>query len=83
MKKGARLKDKTMWELENRYKLRERGSRSVTAFLENKVKAVSAKIKSFVNSNLNSRQNLLFKNNQTQLYKELGSKGGKLNEVEG
>jgi len=44
-------------------------SRSVVAFLENKVKAASAKIKLFVDSNLKSRQNALFQNNQTQLYK--------------
>jgi len=81
MKKGVDLKERVKSELENRYKLRERGSRSVVTFLENKIKAASSKIKSFVNSNLKSRQNTLFQNNQTQLYKELGGKGGNQNEA--
>ena len=81
MSKGVKLKGKVVRELENRYRLVERGSRSVVTFLNNKVKAASAKIKSFVDSNLKSRQNALFQNNQTQLYKELGSKEGKSNQT--
>jgi len=49
IRKGVKLKEK---EIDNRYKLGERGYRYVVTFLRNKVKAASSKIKSFVESNL-------------------------------
>jgi len=78
IRKGVQLKGKVFRELDDRYKLGERGYRSVVTF---KVKAASSKIKSFVESNLKLRQNNLFQNNQSQLYKELGSKGNYINET--
>jgi len=75
IKNGKSLKKKALDELERRYQLSERGTRTVTVFLETKVKAASSKIKFFVEKNLTHRQNTLFKNNQSYLYKELnGSK---------
>lgn len=74
-KNGKSLKKKATDELERRYQLTERGTRTVTVFLETKVKAASNKIKFYVERNLTNRQNTLFKNNQSYLYKELnGSK---------
>ena len=70
MVKGTKMKDKVLRELKNRYQVSERGTRSVTVFLENKVQAASTKIKYFVEANQTKRQNTLFKNNQSQLYKE-------------
>jgi len=63
IRKGVQLKEKVFRELDDRYKLGERGYRSVVTFLQNKVKAAS------------------FQNNQSQLYKELGSKGNYINET--
>ena len=75
IKNGKTLKKKALDELERRYQLTERGTRTVTVFLETKVKAASNKIKFFVERNLTSRHNTLYKNNQSYLYKELsGSK---------
>ena len=76
LKKGIRLKERIMVELERRYKLRERGTRSVLTFLENKVRAASNKIKNFNKSNQAVRQNKLFNLNQKLLYKELGGMSG-------
>lgn len=81
MRRGVTLKEKTLQELERRYQLGERGTRAVKAFLENKVKSASSKIKCFVETNLKRRQNMLFQNNQSHLYKELGSRGGGQNEA--
>ena len=75
IKNGKLLKKRALDELERRYQLKERGIRSVKVFLETKIKAASNKIKFFVEKNLTNRQNKLFKNNQSYLYKELsGSK---------
>ena len=74
LSKLNKLKDSVMCELERRYQLRNRGLLQVRTFIENKVKAASSKIRAFVESNLQSRQNRLFKNNQAQLYKELGGR---------
>ena len=63
-----------MVELEGRYKLQERGTRSVLTFLENKIQAASLKIKNFKKSEQIVRQNKLFKANQKPSYKELGGK---------
>ena len=43
IKKGVKLKERIITELERRYKLRERGTRSVMTFLENKVRAATSK----------------------------------------
>ena len=72
--KGVNLKSKVIAELNRRYKLSERGSRSVVVFLENKIRAASTKISFYVDSKLTEHQNKLFKTNQSLLYKQLGGK---------
>ena len=71
IKNGKVLKTKFMQQLERRYQLSERGTRTVTVFLETKIKAASTKIKFFLERNLTKRHNTLYKNNQSYLYKEL------------
>jgi len=58
IRKVVQLKEKVLRELNNRYKLGERWYRSVVTFLQNKVRAASSKIKSFVESNIKLRQNI-------------------------
>ena len=72
--KGVSLKSKVVGDLNRRYKLFERGSRSVVVFLENKIRAASTKISFYVDSKLTEHQNKLFKTNQSLLYKQLGGK---------
>ena len=74
LSKGVNLKSKVIAELNRRYKLSERGSRSVVVFLENKIRAASTKISFYVDSKLTEYQNKLFKTNQSLLYKQLGGK---------
>ena len=45
---------------------------AVSAFLKNKVQMASTKIRWYVGKCTARRQNNLFRNNQSQLYKELG-----------
>ena len=72
LKKGVKLKERILMELESKYKLRERGTRSVMTFLENKISAASSKFRNYIKSNLTLTQNKLFNSNQKLLYKELG-----------
>ena len=74
IKNGVKLKDRIMKDLEKRYKLSERGLRAVTVFLENKIKAASTKIRTYIESNVQLRQNLLYNSNRAQLFQELGGK---------
>jgi len=78
---GQEIERKGFERVRNQIQGRRKRFTSVVTFLENKVKAASSKVKSFVDSNLKSRQNSLFQNNQSQLYKELGSKAGNRNEA--
>ena len=75
--RGFKLKEKIISQLERRYQVADRGLRAVKVFLENKIKAGSTKIRSFVSSNLQNRQNTLFQNNRRQLFKELGRNSNK------
>ena len=77
MSNDIKLKERVTSQLERRYQIKERGLRAVKVFLENKIKAGSTKIRSFVASKLQSRQNTLFKNNRRQLFKELGGNSRK------
>ena len=63
-----------MRDLEKKYKLLERGWRSVTTFLENKVRSASAKIQNFIKHKETYRQNRLFSTNQKTLYKQFSGK---------
>ena len=74
IRKGTDVGERVLVLLERRYQLRDRGALSVISFLKGKIKAGSTKIRWFVEKKVARRQNTLFKNNQSQLYKELGGK---------
>ena len=83
IRKGKKVGEKVWQELDRKYGLTERGALSVSTFLKNKIKAGSTKIRWFEEKNGARRQNNLFRNNQRQLYKELGSgpSDGKTDEI--
>ena len=68
---GATLTMRAREELERRYGLLENGASSVCAMLREKIRAGSVKVRNFVGKGVACRQNNLFRNNQSQLYKEL------------
>ena len=72
IRKGAKVGTKVREELERRYQLVDRGALAVSAFLKNKIHAGSTKIRWYIEKKVSLRQNNLFRNNQSQLYKELG-----------
>lgn len=74
LRKGTSLSKQVMDELNRKYQVVEKGTLSVLALLKRKIKAGSLKIKGYVDNCMKVRQNNLFKNNQSQLYKELGGK---------
>ena len=59
-------------ELDRRYGLIEKGALAVSTLLKEKIRSGSMKIQKFVGKAVAYRQNNLFRNNQSQLYKELG-----------
>lgn len=81
IRKGTVVRNELRKELDRRYQLTERGAATVSTFLKNKIRAGSTKIRWFVEKKVARRQNNLFRNNQSQLYKELGGDGlGNTNE---
>jgi hypothetical protein len=58
--------------MDSEYGLTERGTLSVREFLKAKIHSGSTKIRRFLEKGIQFHQNNLFKNNQSQLYKELG-----------
>ena len=72
IRKGSAVGEKVRKELERKYQLTERGAVCVSTFLKNKIQAGSTKIRWFEDKNGARRQNNLFRNNQRQLFKELG-----------
>ena len=81
IRKGKVVGAKVRRELDRLYSLTDRGALAVGTFLKNKIKAGSTKIRWFEEKNLMRRQNNLFKNNQRQLYKELGGTASSTNEI--
>ena len=82
IRKGRKVGEKVRAELERKYQLTERGAMSVSTFLKNKIQAGSTKIRWHEDKNGARRQNTLFRNNQKQLFKELGGNtNGGTNEV--
>ena len=79
LRRGTVLKQGVMSRLNNKYDLAEKGCLSVTTLLKNKIQAGSVKIKYFTDKTLQHRQNTLFVNNQSQVYKELSGKTNKDN----
>ena len=53
-------------------RVEDRGMTSVTTFLKGKVQSASTKIRWHAEKEIKTQQNHLFRNNQSQLYKELG-----------
>ena len=58
--------------LERRYHLIESGALAVCAKLREKIRAGSVKVRNFIGKSVAYRQNNMSRNNQSQLYKELG-----------
>ena len=71
LKKSGKLNDEAMEKLIKKYNLLEKRCLSVSTFLQNKIQTGSIKIKNFENKLQQQRHNQFFKNNQSQLYKEL------------
>ena len=82
IRRGSKVRDKVRSDLEKRYRMMERGALAVSSFLKNKIHAGSTKIRWYVEKRVARRQNNLFQNNQSQLYKELGGNAnGRTNEA--
>ena len=71
LRKSGKLNDEAMEKLDKKHSLLEKGCLSVSTFLKNEIQTGSIKIKNFENKVQQQRHNQLFKNNQSQLYKEL------------
>ena len=63
-----------MDQLNRKYQVLKKGSVAVATLLKQKIHSGSTKIRWYVNSCTKVRQNNLFKNNQSQLYKKLGGR---------
>ncbi|MEM7264394.1 MAG: reverse transcriptase domain-containing protein [Pseudomonadota bacterium] len=72
--KGSKVREVVRNRLERKYKILQNGTKSVCTMLRNKIKSASNKIRLSVGKSISRRQNNLFKNNQSQLYKELNGK---------
>ena len=66
------LSRKERRRMDRAYGLTEKGTLSVREFLKSKIHSGSTKIRRFLEKGIQFHQNNLFKNNQSQLYKELG-----------
>ena len=74
LRKGTILAKKVMDQLNRKYQVLKKGSVTVATLLKQKIHSGSTKIRWYVNSCTKVRQNNLFRNNQSQLYKELGGR---------
>ena len=72
IRKGVCVSERIKGELDRRYDFVEKGAAAVSTMLKGKISAGSKKVKNFVGKGVACRQNNLFRNNQSQLYKELG-----------
>ena len=70
--RGVEIKEKVKRELDSRYGLVEKGALAVCTLLKAEIRSATIKIKNYVAKGVAYRQNNLFRNNQSQLYKELG-----------
>ena len=71
-KRGHLKNVKEKERLERTYELRAKGYLYAIAFLKGKIHSGTCKIQNYLKRELQFRQNTLFKNDQKQLYKELG-----------
>ena len=75
--KGNGVSRKVRERLDTLYQLNVRGALGVSTFLRSKIQAGCNKVKRYVERSVQFHQNNLFKNNQSNLYKELsGSEMG-------
>ena len=72
LKAGGKLAKRVLDELERRYGMLNNGLTAVSALVREKIRAGSLKIRNFIGKSVARRQNNLFRNNQSQLYRELG-----------
>ena len=79
MKKSGKLNDEAMEKLDKKYNVLEKGYLLVSMFLKNKIQTGNIKIKNFENKMQQQWHNQLFKNNQSQLYKELSGSISQVN----
>lgn len=74
LRRGTVLGKAVMDRLNRKYQVVEKGALTVTTMLKRKVQSGSMKIRWYLDNCTKVRQNTLFKNNQSQLYKELGGR---------
>ena len=67
-----KLSRKERRRMDRAYGLTEKGTLSVREFLKAKIHSGSTKIRRFLEKGIQFHQNNLFRNNKSQLYKELG-----------
>ena len=79
VRKGTEVRRKVYDRLKRRYGMVDRGAAAMSTFLENKIQSGSTKIRWYVGKCVTRRQNNLFQNNQSQLYKELSGAAGQGN----
>ena len=72
LRKGVDVSKKIRDELERRYQFTDKGAVAVCTMLRDKIRSGSAQIKNSFGRGIAARQNNLFRNNQSRLYKELG-----------
>ena len=77
--RGVNVKGKVRERLDTLYQLNARGALGVSAFLRSKIQAGSTKVKRYVERSVQFHQNNLFKNDQSNLYKELNGSRNKNN----
>ena len=73
--RGKLMNSKAKERLDRVYGLTARGALGVRVTLRSKIQAGSTKIQRYLERNLQFHQNNLFKNNQSNLYKELSGSG--------
>ena len=74
IRRGVLNDRKIINELNRKYQVTEKGTLSICTLLKRKIESGSTKIRWYIDNCAKVRQNNLFKNNQSQLYKELGGK---------
>jgi len=77
VKLGNKVRQIIRERLERKYQIVAKGTTVVSTMLKNKISSASAKIRQFVGKCVARRQNNLFRNNQSQLYKESSRNGCK------
>ena len=77
IRRGVLNDRKIINELNRKYQVTEKGTLSICTLLKRKIESGSTKIRWYIDNCAKVRQNNLFKNNQSQLYKELGGKANR------